>query len=235
MLPESDLRFFRAEYAERLAKVRSSMAQRGIEHLIISDPSNMAWLTGYDGWSFYVHQAVIFPSDGEPVWWGRGMDALGAKRTVFMQFDNIIGYDDTYVQNPDKHPMEDLARLFAERGWTEGKVGVELDNYYFSAAAFCSLLKAWGDERLVDATGLVNWQRAVKSTQEIDYMRRAALIVENMHAVILEKAHVGMRKNDLVAEIYHAGITGVDGHWGDYPAIVPMAPSGEDATAPHIT
>jgi ectoine hydrolase len=45
---------------------------------IVSDPSNMGWLTGYDGWSFYVHQAVLVGLEGEPVWWGRGMDANGA-------------------------------------------------------------------------------------------------------------------------------------------------------------
>jgi Xaa-Pro aminopeptidase len=45
----------------------------------------------------------------------------------------------------------------------------------------------------------------------------------------------GLRKNDLIADIYATGIRGADGHWGDYPSIVPMAPSGMDATAPHLT
>ena len=47
-----ELHFTRAEYAARLAKVRSTMDADGIELLIVTDPSNMAWLTGYDGWSF---------------------------------------------------------------------------------------------------------------------------------------------------------------------------------------
>ena len=60
------------------------MEAKGVDLLIVSDPSNMAWLTGYDGWSFYVHQAVIVPPDGEPVWYGRGQDANGAKRTAYL-------------------------------------------------------------------------------------------------------------------------------------------------------
>jgi ectoine hydrolase len=44
-----------------------------------------------------------------------------------------------------------------------------------------------------------------------------------------------MRKCDLVAEIYDAGTRGVDGIGGDYPAIVPLLPSGADASAPHLT
>ncbi len=227
-----DLPFERREYSERIAKVRAAMERRGLGVLVVSDPSNMAWLTGYDGWSFYVHQAVVLGLEGDPVWWGRAMDANGARRTVFMGADDIVGYDDTYVQNPEKHPMEVLAVLIGER--FGGRVGVELDNYYYSAAAHRALSKGL-DAEPEDATGLVNWCRAVKSATEIDYMRRAAGIVEAMHRTIIDKAEPGMPKNALVAEIYHTAITGANGHWGDYPAIVPMAPSGEDATAPHLT
>lgn len=235
-MPDSDARlpFSRAEYAARIERTRAEMARRGLDTLIVSDPSNMAWLTGYDGWSFYVHQAVVLGAEGDPVWWGRAMDALGAKRTVFMGDDHIVGYDDTYVQNPDKHPMETLARLLKDRRLDAGRIGVEMDNYYYSAAAHAALGRALGTPP-VDATGLVNWQRAVKSETELTYMRRAAAIVQAMMDRVLEVAEPGLPKNRLVAEIYHAAITGADGHWGDYPAIVPMAPSGMDATAPHLT
>jgi ectoine hydrolase len=66
-------------------------------------------------------------------------------------------------------------------------------------------------------------------------MRNAARIVEAMHQRIFDKIEVGMRKCDLVAEIYDAGTRGVDGIGGDYPAIVPLLPSGVDASAPHLT
>lgn len=230
-----DLLFTRAEYEIRLNKTRAEMARRGLDALFVTDPSNMAWLTGYDGWSFYVHQGVLLTLEGEPIWWGRAMDAVGAGLTTYLAADNIRGYDDTYVQNPDKHPMLDLARLICESGAATARIGLELDNYYFTASAYLTLQQALSDAVFRDATGLVNWQRAVKSDTEIDYMRRAARIVERMHDVIRERAEPGMRKNDLIADIYHASITGAEGHWGDYPAIVPMAPSGMDATAPHLT
>jgi len=234
-MTEPRLHFSRQEYEARIAKTRRAMEKRGVEVIVCSDPSNMAWLTGYDGWSFYVHQCVLVGPEGEPVWWGRGMDALGAKRTATMHPDNIVGYDDTYVQNPDKHPMETLASLIAQRGWDQLNIGVEMDNYYFSALAYQTLVQKLPNVKFADTTGLVNWQRAIKSETEITYMRRAAKIVEAMHARIIEYAEPGLRKNELVAEIYRTGITGADGHWGDYPAIVPMAPSGMDATAPHLT
>ncbi len=227
--------FTKAEYADRLTRTRAEMQRRGLDLLVISDPSNMAWLSGYDGWSFYTHQAVLVALEGDPIWWGRAMDALGAQRTVWMPHDNIVGYDDTYVQNPDKHPFETLAVLMRQRGLARGRVGVEMDNYYYTAAAHAALTDAARDITPVDATGLVNWQRAIKSETEIACMRAAARIVENMHQRILEVAEPGLAKNRLVAEIYHSAICGTDDAWGDYPAIVPMTPSGMDATAPHLT
>src|SRR3546814_10687190 len=78
------LHFSRAEFAARVDRTRRAMEKRGIDALIVSDPSNMAWLTGYDGWSFYVHQAVVLPIDDVPVWFGRSQDANGAHRTTWM-------------------------------------------------------------------------------------------------------------------------------------------------------
>ena len=229
------LNFSRAEYAARLAKTRAAMEKAGLDLLVVSDPSNMAWLTGYDGWSFYVHQCVLVPPDGEPLWYGRGMDAEGAKRTAYIGQEGILSYPDHYVQSRERHPMDLLSQLIEERRLGRAHIGVEMDNYWFSAAAYASLQKHLPNASFVDATGLVNWQRAVKSAQELDYMRRAARIVEAMHARIVEKVEPGMRKNDLVAEIYDAAIRGVGAAWGDYPAIVPMLPSGADAAAPHLT
>jgi ectoine hydrolase len=234
-VPNPEPRFSADEYATRLRKTRAAMEERGIDLLVVSDPSNMHWLTGYDGWSFYVHQAVIVPPTGNPIWYGRGQDAAGAERTSWLPDADIVGYPDHYVQSTERHPMDYLAAKLAERGLAKLRVGVEMDNYWFSAAAFASLQRNLPDARFSDATGLVNWQRAVKSEAEIGYMRRAARIVEAMHGRIAETARPGLRKCDLVAEIFDAGIRGTADFGGDYPAIVPLLPSGSDAAAPHLT
>jgi len=75
----------------------------------------------------------------------------------------------------------------------------------------------------------------VKSDRELEYMRRGARIVERMHARIRDVIQPGMRKCDLVAEIYATGISGTEEFGGDYPAFVPMMPTGADASAPHLT
>ena len=234
-MPDVDLPFSRQEYADRLTKVRASMEARGIEVLVAADPSNMSWLTGYDGWSFYTPQAVVVTHDGEPWWWGRRMDANGARRTVYMDEAQILDYSDDHVMSTERHAFGQLAGLLDGMGHGSARVGVELDNSYYSAAAHQHLCAGLPDAEVLDATALVNWQRGVKSDRELEYMRRGARIVERMHARIRDVIQPGMRKCDLVAEIYATGISGTEEFGGDYPAFVPMMPTGADASAPHLT
>jgi len=230
-----DLPFSHGEYRRRLDLTRREMAERGLDALFVTDPSNQAWLTGYDGWSFYVHQGVIILPDQDPIWWGRNQDANGALRTIWMERDRIWDYADNYVQSTERHPMQDLAARLAGLGLEQGRIGVEMDNYYFSAKAFETLSTTLSQVFWVDATALVNWQRAVKSAPEIAFMRKAAAISEKIVDGLLERVEPGEPKNEVVAEIFRDAIRGVEGAWGDYPAIVPLLPSGPDAAAPHLT
>jgi len=55
--------FSQEEFNSRITKVKESMNKKGLEVLLTTDPSNMNYLTGYDGWSFYVPQGVILSID----------------------------------------------------------------------------------------------------------------------------------------------------------------------------
>ena len=235
-MPQPVLYFRPAEYAARISKTRHAMQTAGVEVLIVTDPTNMNWLTGYDGWSFYVHQCVVLGLSGDPVWFGRDMDGNWARRTCFMGEANIIGYPDHYVQSTQRHPMDYLSAQLIDRGMGRGHIGVEMDNYWFTAAAYAALQKHLPDAKFQDTTGLVNWQRAVKSTTELDYMRIAGKRVTAMHARVFDIIKPGLRKCDLAAEIYDTALRYDDQiGGGDYPSIVPMFPSGADASAPHLT
>lgn len=230
-----DIPFTQAEYARRLTKVRAAMAERELDALLVTDPSNMAWLTAYDGWSFYVHQAVIVLPDADPIWWGRAQDANGALRTVWMADDRVMGYADHFVQSTEMHPMQDLAVRFGDLELSAACIGVEMENYYYSAKAHAELLSALPQCAFADATALVNWCRAVKSDEELTFMRRAARISEKIIDGLMERTALGVPKNEVVAAAMADAVTGAEGHWGDYPAIVPLLPSGPDAAAPHLT
>jgi ectoine hydrolase len=152
-----------------------------------------------------------------------------------MPGERIHGYHDDYVMSTERHPMQHLAELLRESGFANKRIGVEMENYYFSAAAWETLKRELPDAHFVDATALVNWKRLRKSPAELAYIRQAAAIVTSMHETIRERIKPGLRKNELVAEIFATGIRGAEGGGGDYPAIVPLLPTGKDASAAHLT
>ncbi|UVK49921.1 M24 family metallopeptidase (plasmid) [Mesorhizobium sp. AR02] len=229
------LRFEISEYKARLEGTRKAMEREGIDLLIVTDPANMAWLTGYDGWSFYVHQCVLIHGDEDPVWFGREMDGNGARRTIYMDESRIKSYADHYVQSSQYHPMTALGQLVTDLGWSTGSIGIEKDNYYFTHAAFEALSSTLPNASFKDTTRLVKWQRIIKSPREIEYMRGAGKIATAMHQRVAEVLKPGVKQSDIVAEIYRTATRGVDGFWGDYPAAVPMIGAGIDASAPHLT
>ena len=85
-----DLLFSVEEYMSRVAKTKASMEEKGMDVLIVTDPANMNYLTGFDGWSFYVHQGVIVALDEEqPMWFGRGQDGNAARLSTYLEENNI--------------------------------------------------------------------------------------------------------------------------------------------------
>ena len=230
------LLFSMDEYKARLFETKKRMNEKGLDALILADPANMNYLTGYDGWSFYVPQYVIVEKNADsPLWIGRGMDANGAKHTTWLSDDDIIGYPDDYVQNPVKHPMNYVAEKMSERGWGRGNVGVETDAYYFTARCYLEIVKSLNNAKIVDAHNLVNWIRLVKSDAEIAYMKKAGKIIEKVMQAAINKVAPGVRECDAVAEVYRTQVSGTESFGGDYPSIVPMMPSGEKTSTPHLT
>lgn len=216
------------EYFERIRNTKIRMAQAGIDVLIVSDPANMNYLTGYDGWSFYVPQAVVISLDSEqPVWIGRGMDAAGASHTTFLNEEHIIGYPDDYVQSSVKHPMNFVAEQIKRRGWDNRAIGVEMDAYYFSARGFVELRQDLPRADFKDGNLLVSWVRINKSDAEIEYMKQAGKICERVMQTALDNLSPGVRECDAVAAVYQTQMAGTAEFGGDYPAIVPMMPTGE--------
>ncbi len=230
------LAFDVAEYEGRVRKTKEAMARHGIEVLLCVNPSNMCYLTGYDSWSFYVHQLVIVALDErQPIWIGRGMDANGAKITTYLEDGNILFYPDEYVQSTTKHPMQFVAAFVKEKGWARRTFGLEMDSYYFTAAAYHTLKTSLRNASFKDSYSLVNWVRVIKSSQEIAYMAQAARIVEKAMSVAVDAIHVGNRQCDAAAAIFHAQISGTPEYGGEYTALVPMLPTGAGTATPHLT
>ncbi|WP_101294777.1 M24 family metallopeptidase [Halegenticoccus soli] len=229
--------FDRSEYERRIARTKERMRERELDALVVADPANMNYLSGYDGWSFYVHQAVVVTLDrDQPVWVGRGQDANGARATTWLDEENVRAYSDDHVHSPyDLHPTDFFAEVLSDLDVAEARIGLEMDAYYFTAKSYTRLRKNLPDAEFEDATLLVNWVRVTKSERELEYMRQAARISERAMRAGLDAVEEGVPEYEAAAEIYYALVDGTDEYGGDYPSIVPLMPSGDHTGTPHLT
>jgi ectoine hydrolase len=224
-----------AEYADRLRRVRDKMRERSLAALVVSDPANLFYLTGYDAWSFYTPQCLVIPAETEPHLFARAQDAAGATFTCNLPAEQIHGYPEELVHRPDVHPFDWIAGAARDLVPAGELVGVEGDAHFFSPRGYFALANGLHGNRLVDSAELVNWVRLVKSPSEVGRLRIAGAIAERAMRIACEQLRPGRRQCDLVAEILAAQAIGVPGHGGEYPALVPLLPTGDASGTPHLT
>lgn len=229
----------REEYAQRLYQVRARMAEEDLAALLVTDPANIYYLTGYNAWSFYTPQVLFVPASGEMVFYARAMDAFGAFRTSWLPEENIVGYPEHYVHHGEIHPFDWVAGNIREHGLVSsaagGRVGLELDSHFFSPRAYLALVRGLPEWEFCDSHELINWVRLIKSPAEIDLMRAASRVCTEAMNAAIEHVRIGARQCDVAAEISRAQTAGTAEFGGDYPAIVPMMPTGKEADTPHLT
>lgn len=231
---KKDLHFERPEFAARLMAVKNEMARRGIDVLLLSEPPNQNYLTGYDAYSFYTPQMVIVALNyDEPIWIARHLERPTAVRTTYLADENIRTYADEYVNSDILSPYDVVADLVKEVGGEKSRIGVEMGGYYYSARAHDDLVRALPLAKFVDADLLVGWIRLVKSAAELALMRQAGRIADAMIKRAFDAIAPGVRECDVAAAIYHQQISGTPEFGGAYDSSCLRFGVGKRALEPH--
>ena len=228
--------FSKLEFDLRLEKIKYSLIKNKLDLIIITDPANMNYTTGYDGWSFYVPQGVIVSLDhNQPIWFGRMQDSKGALITTFLKKENILGYSEDLIQAPPKHPYDFITNFLKIKKWDKKNIGVEMNNYYYSAECHNRLVSQCPNAKTHDASLLVNWLRLIKSKDEIKYMHDASILVQLGMQKAYDTIKPGVRQNQVSGQIQNALISGNNELGGEYSGLTTILASGKSASASHLT
>ncbi|MGE0752394.1 MAG: M24 family metallopeptidase [Variibacter sp.] len=205
--------FPRAEYLRRLAVVKSEMARRQLDALVVNNASNITYLTGYTALSGYVPQALVVSAQKEePTFILRRQDAPAAVHQTFLERANVIGYAEDLIGNPDKDGYDTVIEFLHDLDHSNKGVGLELGN--LSAQAGEKFKTRLPKATIVDCTKAVAWIRGVKSDLEIAVMREAAAISDAAMKRAAEVIRPGVREADAVAEIVGTLVRGANGKAG---------------------
>ena len=226
--------FSKIEYNARAHRVREAMKHQNLDALIIGNPDNINWLTGYDAWSFYTPQLMLIDLNEDGLFWfGREMDAGAAKFTTYLTEQQIIGYPEEFVQTPLTHPSCYISNWIKKSGYEGSIIGLETDSYFTSPRSIANLQSNLENIKWRDADLLINWVRVVKSEAEITMMRQAAIISDIAMETAYAGTSVGVRQCDLMADIVAAQIKGTKDFGGDMTALHPLILAGESASTAH--
>ena len=225
--------FTRIEYADRLERVRIAMQTREIDFLIIGDPANINWLSGYDAWSFYTPQIMVVGLELDPTWIGREMDAGAAAFTTYLPANQVVPFPENYVQQKEIHPSQFMAEWMISRKLNGQRIGYESDVYYLTPMAVEHFKSGLFESTWVDSGRLVNWLRLIKSPAEIVMLKQAAVIAGLSMETAYNRLCPGVRQCDLMADVVSTQIRGTPQFGGDQTALHPLVLAGESASTAH--
>ncbi len=214
------LHFTEQELAERRAKVVADLNARGLAALLIFRQESMYYLTGYDTTGYSQFQCLSLGADGNLVLLTRSADLRQARLTSVIEDIRI------WVDSADSNPGRDLWEILEEQGCRGQRVGVEMEAWCLTAARWEQVQAAIdGRCQYEDCSELVSQFRLIKSSTELEYVRRAAALADDALAAAHRLARPGTPEQEVLAGMHSAVFRG----GGDYAASRYIIGSGENA------
>ncbi|MEO8305205.1 MAG: Xaa-Pro peptidase family protein [Betaproteobacteria bacterium] len=205
-----ELPFADTEFDARLAKVRATMAQRGLDTLVVTSPENIYYLSAFHTAAYDLRQALVVPIDGAPT-----LLNIIHESEYLVPFRSWIGKRAAYSA---KRPFLDaLKELLDECGGK--RIGIEKTSFFFTIRDYEGLRLRMPTAEFVDGSGTVDPHRAVKSPAEIAYIRQACRVVEAGMRAGVDACAAGRFDTDVAADV-HAAIFRAGGDYMSYPPFI---------------
>jgi len=190
-----------AEMDRRWKLVRNVMAGEGLDWLVggVGMPGGYAkWLTNRSTkGTIVIMNGVAFPAEGDAYFFGHGdmvhttpVDSYGVKHLVSPSQPNLL------VNTPAPIVLDVL------KSSKPRKIGFLGMGFIPAAAYECYRIGLPGVE-FVDATDLIVPIKAVKSEEELVFMRRAAEMHDKAVDVARRTVRPGLTANDVIEEVRH--------------------------------
>jgi len=219
-----ELPFSIEEYQKRIKDVKCAMKQAQLDVLLISEPANLYYLTGFSTFAVYEACTLILPLQGSPALHVYPTEIPAAWATWV---DDIYPFDWSEMDSLSSQ----LAVILKERELEGKKVGMELTRGGFIPKTFEQLKKLLPHNTFCDVSELVLKIRLIKSPQEIEYMRRSGQITAKGVNASLAAIREGLTDTD-VAKAGHDAMLGAG---SDFFCMDPIVNSGHRSSWHHAT
>jgi Xaa-Pro aminopeptidase len=202
------------EYGERLARTRRYMHEQQLELLLIVQPEQYNWLSGYEPTSTFFYQGLLVPAGDQPL-------TLLCNKAELALCDETCWVEDVRVLWTYEDQVARTLEVLAERQLTDGlkRLGINLSSYYLKPSYAFALREALPGVEFVDITPGLDDLRLVKSPAEVDHLRLAAHIADLGVVAGINAIHEGVTDRDAMAAVQYAVFEN-GGQFPAYPGLV---------------
>ena len=219
-LSGSECPFPLSEFQARRAKVHAAMHAAGLDALLLTDPADIHYLTGYHTFEVSVHTSLTVRPD-HCLLQVPSIETGPAATTAFV--DEIAGYrweaPETVIG-----PLADSlagASSIGVDGWSPG----------CRHGLLSALHDRVGRQRFREAGRVLDDVRIVKTESELDYLRRSAAITASGLSTAEALVRPGVDENALAA----AGAGAMLAAGSDFMSMQPIVTSGPRSSVIHLS
>ncbi|PWG61544.1 aminopeptidase P family protein [Spiribacter halobius] len=162
-----DLPFDESEYRGRHEALAARLAESGLDALLITDAADICYLTGYNTFEVSVHTALLAAADRLVL---QVPSIETGPAVTGSRVDEVMGYRWEGAAGA----VAQLAGAIGDLGAGDGAIGVDDWSAGLRPALRQGLQEALPRARLVDASGLVDGLRIIKSPAELAYLGESA-------------------------------------------------------------
>ncbi|GCE80391.1 M24 family metallopeptidase [Komagataeibacter oboediens] len=196
----------------RITRLKTAMAEAGVDALICFKPENTFLLTGFNPIIYSHPVVVVLPCDGEPVLLVHALRDDHGRRESFVTDIRLYGAWSTKVTMGPTW-MAALGGILAEKKLSAGRIALEYD--HMPVARYRVMEDLVPDARLVDASAMIDRVRLVKDPDEIAHARIAASLADRgMEAAVSAMAARGNER-----EVSTASMAAMNSLWCGMPDV----------------
>jgi Xaa-Pro dipeptidase len=224
MILHERMAFTPEEYVRRYDHIQASMNALGLDALLVRSPENITYFSGYETPGYYRYHCIIVPKNGEPVFLVRDFEWINTPEFAWStKFVKIYDWD---------HPPAVTASILNQLGLGANKrIGVEKRNFYYTVDEHETLSESLPTNEFVDATQILWDARMIKSQEEVEVMRRSAMLVDKAMLAGYEASIPGASGDYINAVVNKTLLE----NGGEYMGLPPFVLAGERSCLPHQT
>jgi Xaa-Pro aminopeptidase len=174
------------DHDTRRDKVRKALLKLGVDALLVTDFTNVTYLTGFTGDDSY----LLVRRDGDTI--------ISDPRYAIQLEEEAPGVD-LYIRKPSVSILQAAVRVL--KASEIGRLGIEADS--MTVGLEDKLSDKLPDMAIVPTSGLVEKFRQVKDKDEIELTRRAVYQAEKAFGVVRASLRGELTERQIAAELEH--------------------------------